>query len=119
MTHDDYGATRDEVRIETGKRDGKRQQQRRRFDKLQDAIDAYNGERGDRSRGVQVTPTSVTLRQAVDAHLNALASAAQHRQLYQEELAARDRGETLPPGRARCPIGRRPSNPPNTGGAVV
>jgi hypothetical protein len=43
------GETRYEVRIETGKRDGKRQQQRRRFTKLQDAVDAYNAERGDRS----------------------------------------------------------------------
>lgn len=66
------GETRYEVRIETGKRDGKRQQQRRRFAKLQDAIDAYNAERGDRSRGVQVTPTGVTLRQAADAYLDAL-----------------------------------------------
>lgn len=60
------GATRHQVRIEAGKTDGKRQQQKRRFTKLQDAIDAYNAGRGDRSRGVQVSPSGVTLREAAN-----------------------------------------------------
>ncbi|SIL98932.1 gp41 protein [Mycobacteroides abscessus subsp. abscessus] len=68
------GSTRYQVRIETGKLAGKRQQQKRRFAKLQDAVDAYNAARGDRSRGVQLTPTDVTLRQAADAYLDALRS---------------------------------------------
>lgn len=66
------GETRYQVRIEVGKVDGKRQQQKRWFTKLQDAVDAYNAERGDRSRGVQVAPTGVTLRQACDDYLDAL-----------------------------------------------
>ncbi|MFA5707516.1 tyrosine-type recombinase/integrase [Mycolicibacterium sp.] len=66
------GETRYEVRIETGKADGKRQQLRRRFKKLKDATDAYAEARGDRSRGVQVTPVGVTLRQAADAYLDTL-----------------------------------------------
>jgi integrase len=68
------GSTRYQVRIEAGKTDGKRQQQKRRFTKLQDAIDAYNAARGDRSRGVQVTPSGVTLRQAADGYLDSLSS---------------------------------------------
>jgi integrase len=66
------GSTRYEVRVEVGKLDGGRQQQRRRFAKLQDAISAYNAARGDRSRGLQLTPDGVTLRQAADAYLDAL-----------------------------------------------
>lgn len=68
------GSTRYQVRIEAGKTDGKRQQQKRRFTKLQDAIDAYNAARGDRSRGVQVSPSGVTLRQAADSYLDSLSS---------------------------------------------
>lgn len=68
------GEARYQVRVEAGKVDGRRQQQKRRFAKLQDAIDAYNAERGDRSRGVQVTPAGVTLRQAADAYLDAMSA---------------------------------------------
>lgn len=66
------GEARYQVRIEVGKADGKRQQGKRNFVKLQDAIDAYNAARGDRSRGVQVAPSGVTLREAADAYLDAL-----------------------------------------------
>ncbi|MGV0596781.1 hypothetical protein [Mycolicibacterium porcinum] len=66
------GATRYQVRIETGRRDGKRQQQKRRFAKLQDAIDAFNASLGDRSRGLQVAPSGLTLRQAADGYLDSL-----------------------------------------------
>jgi integrase len=66
------GTRRYEVRIEVGRVGGRRKQKQLRFAKLQDAIDAYNAERGDRSRGVQVTPTGVTLRQAADGYLEAL-----------------------------------------------
>lgn len=66
------GTRRYEVRVEVGKAGGKRKQKQLRFAKLQDAIDTYNAERSDRSRGVQVTPTGVTLRQAADAYLDAL-----------------------------------------------
>lgn len=68
------GSTRYQVRIEAGKLAGRRQQQKRRFAKLQDAVDAYNAARGDRSRGVQVTPTGITLREAADAYLDSLRS---------------------------------------------
>lgn len=66
------GEPRYQVRIEIGKVDGKRRQGKRNFEKLQDAIDAYNEARGDRARGVQVTPSGVTLREAADAYLNGL-----------------------------------------------
>ncbi|MGA5538623.1 site-specific integrase [Mycolicibacterium nivoides] len=68
------GATRYQVRVETGRREGRGQQQKRRFVKLQDAIDTYNAARGDRSRGVQVSPSDVTLRQAADGYLDSLSS---------------------------------------------
>lgn len=68
------GATRYQMRIEAGKAVGKRQQQKRRFTNLQDAIDAYNAGRGDRSRGVQVSPSGVTLREAADGYLGVLSS---------------------------------------------
>ncbi|MFC7754598.1 hypothetical protein [Tsukamurella soli] len=61
-----------EVRIEVGGADGKRRQQRRRFRTLQAAKDAYAEGRGDRSRGTQVSPTELTLRQAIDSYLDAL-----------------------------------------------
>jgi integrase len=66
------GTRRYEVRIEVGRVGGKRKQKQKRFAKLQDAIDAYAAERGDRARGVQVSPDGITLRQAADAYLDAL-----------------------------------------------
>ncbi|ORW09832.1 hypothetical protein [Mycolicibacter longobardus] len=69
------GESRYQVRVEAGKVDGRRQQQqKRRFAKLQDAIDAYNAERGDRCRGVPMTLTGVTLRQVADAYLDAMSA---------------------------------------------
>jgi len=68
------GEARYQVRVEAGKVDGRRQQQKRRFAKLQDALDFCNAERGDRSRGMQVTPTGVTLRQVSGAYLDALSA---------------------------------------------
>lgn len=68
----DSGTVRYQVRVESGKVDGKRSQKKRNFARLQDAIDAYNAERGDRSRGVQITPSEVTLRDACDAYLDGL-----------------------------------------------
>ncbi|BBX37619.1 gp41 protein [Mycolicibacterium mageritense DSM 44476 = CIP 104973] len=76
------GEARYQVRIETGKVDGKRHQGKRNFKKLQDAIDAYSEARGDRSRGVQVTPSGVTLRQAADAYLDALNARPNTRTAY-------------------------------------
>lgn len=76
------GETRYQVRIEVGKTNGKRQQGKRNFAKLQDAIDAYNAARGDRSRGVQVTPSGVTLREAADAYLDALGGRPNTRTAY-------------------------------------
>lgn len=68
------GARNYEVRLEVGKIDGKRKQKQLRFAKLQDAINAYNSERGDRSRGVQVSPSDVTLRRAADEYLDSPAT---------------------------------------------
>ncbi len=68
------GTVRYEVRVEVGKVGGKRKQQQKRFAKLSDAVAAYNAARSDRARGVQLTPSGITLRQAADAYLDALAA---------------------------------------------
>ncbi|MCB0929822.1 MAG: site-specific integrase [Mycobacterium sp.] len=68
----DSGTKRYEIRVEVGKVNGKRKQRQLRFAKLQDAIDAYNTERGDRARGVQISPADLTVRQACDAYLDGL-----------------------------------------------
>ncbi|HUH71210.1 MAG TPA: site-specific integrase [Mycobacterium sp.] len=75
-----------EVRIEVGDPAGKRRQQRRRFERLQDAIDAYAEERGDRARGTQITPTELTLQQACEQYLDALHVRANTRSAYTHVL---------------------------------
>lgn len=57
-----------EVRVEvTGT--GKRQQKRKRFKTLKEAVDFHQGTGADRSRGVHVAPSELTVRQAVDSWL--------------------------------------------------
>ena len=58
-----------EVRVETTGADGKRMQSRRRFRNLKAAIDYHSGITADRSRGVHVAPSELTVRQAVDSWL--------------------------------------------------
>jgi integrase len=83
---DTTAGRRYEVRIEVGGADGKRQQKRRRFARLQDAVDAYAASRGDRSRGTQVSPTELTLREACEAYLDALHVRANTRTAYTAAL---------------------------------
>lgn len=57
-----------EVRVEvTGT--GKRQQKRKRFRTLKEAVDFHQGTGADRSRGVHVAPSELTVQQAVDSWL--------------------------------------------------
>ncbi|QZT56250.1 site-specific integrase [Mycolicibacterium austroafricanum] len=57
-----------EVRVEvTGT--GKRQQKRKRFRTLKEAVDFHQGTGTDRSRGVHVAPSELTVQQAVDGWL--------------------------------------------------
>ncbi|SHP95982.1 gp41 protein [Mycobacteroides abscessus subsp. abscessus] len=57
-----------EVRVEvTGT--GKRQQKRKRFRTLKEAVDFHQGTGTDRSRGVHVAPSELTVQQAVDSWL--------------------------------------------------
>ncbi|AMU53269.1 integrase [Mycobacteroides abscessus] len=49
--------------------DGKRQQKRKRFKTLKEAVDYYNGIAADRGRGVHVAPSELTVQQAVDGWL--------------------------------------------------
>lgn len=57
-----------EVRVEvTGA--GKRQQKRKRFRTLREAVDFHQGTGADRSRGVHVSPSELTVQQAVDSWL--------------------------------------------------
>lgn len=57
-----------EVRVEvTGT--GKRQQKRKRFKTLKEAVDFHQGTGADRSRGVHVAPSELTVQQAVDSWL--------------------------------------------------
>jgi integrase len=58
-----------EVRVDVTGSDGRRQQSRRRFPSLKEAIDHYSGVTADRGRGVHVAPNQFTVRQAVDAWL--------------------------------------------------
>jgi integrase len=58
-----------EVRVDTTGADGRRQQSRRRFRTLKEAIDHHSGVTADRGRGVHVAPNQLTVRQAVDAWL--------------------------------------------------
>ncbi|WP_286174641.1 hypothetical protein [Mycobacterium sp. DL99] len=58
-----------EVRVEVTGADGKRQQTRRRFKTLRQAVDYYQGTGADRSRGVHVAPSELTVQQAVDSWL--------------------------------------------------
>lgn len=57
-----------EVRVEvTGT--GKRQQKRKRFRTLKEAVDFHQGTGADRSRGVHVAPSELTVQQAIDSWL--------------------------------------------------
>lgn len=58
-----------EVRPEVTGPDGKRQQKRKRFKTLKEAVDYYNGIAADRGRGVHVAPSELTVQQAVDSWL--------------------------------------------------
>ncbi|MBN7296654.1 tyrosine-type recombinase/integrase [Mycobacteroides abscessus] len=58
-----------EVRPEVTGLDGKRQQKRKRFRALKEAVDYYNGIAADRGRGVHVAPSDLTVQQAVDSWL--------------------------------------------------
>ncbi|WP_234786398.1 tyrosine-type recombinase/integrase [Mycolicibacter sinensis] len=58
-----------EVRPEVTGPDGKRQQKRKRFKTLKEAVDYCNGIAADRGRGVHVAPSELTVEQAVDSWL--------------------------------------------------
>ncbi|GAB4913146.1 site-specific integrase [Mycobacterium avium subsp. hominissuis] len=60
-----------EVRPEVTGPDGKRKQQRKRFKTLKEATDFYTRIASDRSRGVHVAPSELTVEAAVDAWLAA------------------------------------------------
>jgi integrase len=65
------GEPRYEVRVEVGNADGTRKQTKRRFTRLSDALDFYNGVATDRRRGIHVAPNTLTVRRAVDDWLAA------------------------------------------------
>lgn len=58
-----------EVRVEVSGNSGKRQQKRKRFRTLKEAVDFHQGTGADRSRGVHVAPSELTVQQAVDSWL--------------------------------------------------
>ncbi|MBE5469582.1 hypothetical protein E3G67_001511 [Mycobacteroides abscessus] len=63
------GARRYQVRPEVTGSGGKRQQKKKTFKTLKEAVDFYQGIAADRSRGVHVAPSELTVRQAVDSWL--------------------------------------------------
>ncbi len=58
-----------EVRPEVSGADGKRQQKRKRFKTLKEAVDHYTAIAGDRGRGIHVAPSELTVEEAVDSWL--------------------------------------------------
>ena len=58
-----------EVRPEVTGADGKRQQKRKRFKTLKEAVDHYTAIAGDRGRGIHVSPSELTVEEAVDSWL--------------------------------------------------
>lgn len=48
---------------------GKRQQKRKRFKTLKEAVDHYTAIAGDRGRGIHVAPWELTVEEAVDSWL--------------------------------------------------
>lgn len=75
-----------QIRVEVTGLDGERRQARRRFDRLQDAIDYHAEVTADRARGVHISPSELTVQQAVEQWLDGQRISAKTRKTYTDAL---------------------------------